>query len=74
MLDGHYDPDLKDIMLKDRLVFKHRTNQSPQNAGLNQTFHHTDYVRESWGRIFKISRFIERAHGFHQDGVILRAT
>ena len=36
------------------------------------TFHHLDYIRQRWGRIFEIERVIPKAHGEHQDAMLLR--
>ncbi len=34
-------------------------------------FHHLDYVQSRWSRVFERLRIIERAHGEHQDIVVM---
>lgn len=36
-----------------------------------QVIHHTEYVKERWGGLFRLERTIERAHTVHEDGVLL---
>jgi len=42
--------------------------------GINNVnvFHSRGYLRERWGRILEIERVLDRAHGEHQDGIVLR--
>jgi SAM-dependent methyltransferase len=35
-------------------------------------FHSHAYIRERWGRIFGVDSIFDKAHGEHQDGVLLR--
>ena len=34
--------------------------------------HTHDYLRRRWGAVFAIEEIVERAHGNHQDAVVLR--
>jgi SAM-dependent methyltransferase len=52
-----------------RVVFT-ATTVPVNNANV---IHSRSYIAEKWGRIFEVVGFIERAHGDHQDAVILRA-
>lgn len=47
-----------------------RTNYPVNNANL---YHHRDYLQRVWGRIFNIRAIIPRAHGIHQDALLLQA-
>lgn len=52
----------------ERVVFT-ATEYPSSNANV---IHSRDYVREHWGRLFAVERFVERAHGSQQDLVVLR--
>jgi SAM-dependent methyltransferase len=52
----------------ERVVFT-ALDQPSSNANV---VHSRAYVREHWGRLFKVEGFVDRAHGAHQDAVVLR--
>jgi len=74
---GCYQPiaDHKFLSLrdfKDRLVFT-RLDRQLTDSNLFQVFHHLDYIRTRWGKLFTLEDVIQQAHGQHQDGIVLRA-
>ena len=54
-------------MPADRVVLTH-TGSAINNTNV---FHTVAYIQENWGRFFKICKIIPKAHGGHQDGVLL---
>lgn len=54
-------------MPADRVVLTH-TGYAINNTNV---FHTIAYIRENWGRVFKICKIIPKAHGGHQDGILL---
>ena len=58
---------LKSPMPKEKTVFTYATSR-PTFANV---FHHSDYVRNQWGKYFEIIDIVEAAHEY-QDVVLLR--
>lgn len=54
-------------MPADRLVLTH-TGYSINNTNV---FHASGYIKERWGQLFRVLKIIPKAHGGHQDGVLL---
>lgn len=54
-------------MPADRVVLTHT------GCPINNTnvFHTIAYIRENWGRFFKICKIVPKAHGGQQDGILL---
>jgi len=61
-------PDLfKSDMPANRVVLTH-TGYSINNTNV---FHTSGYIKERWGRLFRVLKIIPKAHGGHQDGALL---
>lgn len=62
------DAAFSDEMLVDRLVF---TNlYYPVNN--TNVFHRLDYIKRRWSQFLSIEDIVQKAHGGHQDGIVLR--
>lgn len=62
--DAEFQPE----MLIDRLVFT-RLDWPVNNTNV---FHRLDYIKRRWSQFLSIEEIVERAHGGHQDGIVLR--
>jgi SAM-dependent methyltransferase len=62
--DAVFEPEV----LIDRLVFT-RLDWPVNNTNV---FHRLDYIKSRWSQFFSIEEIVERAHGDHQDGIVLR--
>jgi 2-polyprenyl-3-methyl-5-hydroxy-6-metoxy-1,4-benzoquinol methylase len=60
-------PSLFEQQMPPRVVFDATSHV------INQTnvFHSIDYIQQEWGRFFKVEQIFSKAHGDHQDGVVL---